>query len=181
MRILFADEMRYGLMSNVRRSWSAIGERTVYQNQQEFANRYLYSAIDPISGETFHLMDFQDAATEQSDIFLHALQERFPNEHLIVIWDRAPFHQPRSLQRKHMTLIHLPSYSPQLNPVERFFGEMRKFTANKIFREGMEALSKTVESALLTLSNNRKAIKRLAGYDWIIEQWNRITKLILFK
>jgi transposase len=166
--------MRYGLMSNVRRSWSQKGERTVYQNQQEFSNRYLCSAIDPINGETFHLMDFQDVATQQSDIFLEALQDRFPDNHLVVIWDRAPFHQPKSLQRKHMTLIHLPSYSPQLNPVERFFGEMRKFTANKIFREGMDALSKTVEEAVLTLCECTTAIKQLTGYDWIIDQWNQV-------
>ena len=171
--------MRYGLMSNIRRSWSAVGERTVYQNQQEFSNRYMYSAIDPINGETFHLMDFDDAATEQSGIFLSALQERFPNEHLVLIWDRAPFHQPKSLQRKHMTLIHLPSYSPQLNPVERFFGEMRKSTANKIFREGMQALSQTVEDAVLKLSKNTEAIKKLTGYDWIIEQWNLVANRMI--
>lgn len=161
-------------MSNVRRSWSTIGKRTIYPNQQEFANRYLYSAIDPINGETFHLMDFEDASTEQSNIFLCALQEKFPDEHLVLIWDKAPFHQPKSLQRRHMTLIHLPPYSPQLNPVERFFGEMRKFTANKIFREGIEALSKTVEHAVLTLSKSTATIKQLTGYDWIIDQWNQI-------
>ena len=163
--------MRYGLMSNIRRSWSKIGKRTVYQNQQEFSNRYLYSAIDPISGETFHMMEFGDAATDETDLFLSALQERFPNDHLVIVWDRAPFHRSQSLKKKDMTLISLPSYSPQLNPVERFFGEMRKFTANKIFREGMAALSKTIEAAVLTLSKAKDTIKTLTGYAWIIEQW----------
>jgi len=116
--------MRYGLMSNVRRSWSLKGERTVVGNQQEFANRYLYTAIDPINGESFHLMGFDDAATLQTHAFLGALQKQFPDDHIIVVWDRAPFHKPKSLQRTNMTLISLPSYSPYLNPVERFFGEM---------------------------------------------------------
>ena len=112
---MFVDEMRYGLMSNIRRSWPKKGERTVYQNQQEFANRYLYTAIDPINGKSFHLMNFDDASTEQTDLFLSALQEKFPNDHLVIVWDRAPFHRSQSLKRKHMTLISLPSYSPQLN------------------------------------------------------------------
>ena len=153
-------------MSNIRRSWSKRGIRTIYQNQQEFANRYLYSAIDPISGETFHLMNF-DATTEQTDTFLSALQEKFPNEHLVIIWDRAPFHRSQSLQRRHMTLISLPSYSPHLNPVERFFGEMRKVTANRIFREGIQALSQVVEQGVLALSRSLEKIKTLIGYDWI--------------
>lgn len=72
-------------MSNIRRSWSKRGKCTVYQNQQEFSNRYLYTAIDPINGETFHLMDFDDASTNQTDVFLSALQEKFPDDHLIIV------------------------------------------------------------------------------------------------
>lgn len=173
--------MRYGLMSNIRRSWSKVGKRTVYQNQQEYANRYLYTAIDPISGETFHMMEFGDAATDETDLFLSALQERFPNDHLVIVWDRAPFHRSQSLKKKDMTFISLPSYSPQLNPVERFFGEMRKFTANKIFREGINALSKTVEDAVLTLSKAKDTIKTLTRYDWILEQWKLISNWMIVR
>jgi len=173
--------MRYGLMSNTRRSWSKKGKRTVYQNQQEFSNRYLYTAVDPISGETFHLMDFEDASTNQTDTFLLALQEKFPDDHLIIVWDRAPFHRSQALKRKHMTLISLPSYSPQLNPVERYFGEMRKVTANQIFREGMESLSKIVENGILALSKNLEAIKTLTGYSWILEQWQIVSQEIVVR
>jgi len=173
--------MRYGLMSNVRRSWSAVGARTVYQNQQEFSNRYLYTAIDPISGDSFHIMDFDDAATQQTDIFTTALQKKYPDDHLVIVWDRAPFHKPKVLQKRHMTIIFLPSYSPQLNPVERFFGEMRKFTANKIFREGMDALSKTVEDAVLELSKEKEAIKQLTSYSWILEQWKIISDWMVIR
>ena len=34
--IFFADEMRYGLISNFRRSWSHVGLRTVIDSQQSF-------------------------------------------------------------------------------------------------------------------------------------------------
>jgi hypothetical protein len=40
--------MRYGLISNFRRSWSKIGERTMIDKQQSFENRYLFSAVAPI-------------------------------------------------------------------------------------------------------------------------------------
>jgi len=168
------DEMRYGLMSNVRRSWSKIGVRTIIENQQEFSSRYCYSAIDPIDGDTFHLMDFKNLTSEEINLFLGALQDHYPDEHLIIVWDNAPAHRPKSLIREDMTFIHLPSYSPQLNPVERYFGEMRKFTANQIFRGGMDKLSLVVEKAILKLSKINHHIKKLCGYPWIIEQWNQI-------
>lgn len=78
------------------------------------------------------MMEFGDAATDETDLFLSTLQEKFSDEHLVIVWDRAPFHRSQSLKRKEMTLISLPSYSPQLNPVERFFGEIRKFKKNKM-------------------------------------------------
>jgi len=52
IKMFFIDEMRYGLISNYRRSWSKVGERSI-DNQQEYSNRYLYSAIDPINGDNF--------------------------------------------------------------------------------------------------------------------------------
>jgi transposase len=161
-------------MSNVRRSWSKVGERTVLPNQQEFSNRYLYTALDPISGQSFHLMNFSDASTKEIDIFLSTLAQQFPDEHLVVVWDRAPFHRAHSLKRKHMTLISLPSYSPQLNPVERFFGEMRKVTANRIFKYGIDSLSKHLEKGIVSFSKNINAMKTLIGYSWILDQWKFI-------
>jgi hypothetical protein len=75
-----------------------------------------------------------------------------------------------------MTLISLPSYSPQLNPVERYFGEMRKSTANRIFRDGIENLEGVLTQAVCTLSDNKNAMKRLAGYSWIKDQWQEVSE-----
>jgi len=175
LRVLFVDEMRYGLISNTRRSWSKRGKRSVYKQQHEYISRYLYSAIDPINGESFHLMGFDDICSKHTELFLKALKEKFSKEHLVIVWDRAPFHRQKLLQKEHMSLIFLPSYSPQLNPVERFFEEIRKFTANKIFPEGITALSKTIEDAIKELCESFEALKQLTGYQWILEQWKTIS------
>jgi len=37
--------MRFGLMTNEKRSWSKIGQRTKLPNQLEYSNRYMYSEI----------------------------------------------------------------------------------------------------------------------------------------
>ena len=79
------DEMRFGLISNYRRSWSKVGKRTVIANQQEYSNRYLYSAIDPIKGDNFHLIGFSYINSLTTKIFLEELKKRYSNYHLIVI------------------------------------------------------------------------------------------------
>ena len=60
-KIWFADEMRFGLMTNEKRSWNKVGERTRLPNQMEYANRYLYSAVSPLDGDSVHVIGFSDS------------------------------------------------------------------------------------------------------------------------
>jgi hypothetical protein len=76
------DEMRYGLMPNYRRSWSKVERRTEWKNQQEFSNGYLYSALAPISGESFHLIGFEEVNSANTKIFLEKLKEAYRNKPL---------------------------------------------------------------------------------------------------
>jgi hypothetical protein len=163
--------MRYGLISNYRRSWSKVGERTIIDNQQEYSNRYLYTAIDPIEGDDFHMIGFSDINTLSTNEFLENLKEEYKDYHLIIIWDNAPFHKSKKLEDKDLTIIFLPSYSPQLNPVERFFQEIRKVTANMIF-DNIDIQETLIENALVDWMKNKEKVKQLCGYDWIIRGWN---------
>ena len=165
------DEMRYGLISNYRRSWSIKGERTCIDNQQAFTNRYLYSAIDPIEGENFHMMGFDTVNTLCIDTFLQELKQHFHDDHLVV-WDNAAFHKSERFQKdERLDILFLPPYSPQLNPVERFFQEIRKATANQIF-ESIEAQENRIEKALVDYMFDQASIRQLCGYDWIVQGWN---------
>jgi hypothetical protein len=84
--MFFIDEMRYGLISNYRRSWSKVGKRTIIDNQQEYSNRYLYSAIDPINGDNFHMYSVSDVNTLATKTFLDEIKEFYKEYHLIIVW-----------------------------------------------------------------------------------------------
>ena len=158
-------------MSNYKRSWSKVGERTIIDNQQEYANRYLYSAIDPITGDNFHIFGFKDVNTLNTKIFLKELKKFYEDYYLIIVWDNAGFHRSKRLENEDLSIIFLPSYSPQLNPVERFFQEIRKVTANQIF-ENIEVQENLIEKALVDWMKNKEKVQNLCSYDWIIEGWN---------
>lgn len=168
--LYFSDEMRYGLMSNMRRSWSKIGERAVLSHQQAFINRYLFSAIAPLTGESFHLLGIDEMDTDAEFVFLTELKKQHPDRHVVVVLDNAPCHRPKRLRSiAGLTLIPLPSYSPELNPAERFFEEIRRATANVVF-EGLEPLEATITTAVNGWSNDLGRLRQLLGYDWIREQ-----------
>jgi transposase len=172
VKMFFMDEMRYGLMSNYKRSWSKVGERTIIDNQQEYSNRYLYSAIDPINGDNFHIYTISDVNTLTTKIFLEELKKEYKDYHLIIVWDNAAFHKSKKLEDEDLTILFLPSYSPQLNPVERFFQEIRKVTANRIFKN-IEEQEKLIEQTLISYIKNKESITKLCGYPWIIDAWHK--------
>jgi transposase len=61
----------------------------------------------------------------------------------------------------------LPPYSPQLNPVERFFQEVRRQLKNRVFKTYKE-----VEKAVIKIAKPylkaRETIKKLTCCDWLI-------------
>lgn len=162
--------MRYGLISNYRRSWSPVGVRTIVDNQQMFSNRYLFSAVAPLTGESFHLMGFEENTSAMVSIFFNELEKSYPNKHIIMVFDNAPSHRPKIVrERENITCVSLPPYSPELNPAERFFEEIRKATANQIF-ETIEEQEVVIAEAVKALSLDEEKMRRLLGYEWIKEQ-----------
>lgn len=157
-------------MSNMRRSWSKIGERAALPHQQAFENRYLYSAVSPLSGDSFHLMGFDDIDSDVTFAFLTKLKEKHPHEQVVVVWDNAPFHRRSDLHTiPGLTVIHLPPYAPELSPAERFFEEVRRATANHVFTT-LDAQEMVIADAINQWSNDIEGMQRLLGYAWILQQ-----------
>jgi len=166
--------MRYGLISNFRRSWSRVGERTIIDSQKSFDNRYLFSAVAPLSGKSFHLLGIDGFDSEATNTFLLQLKKHHPNKMVVLVWDNAPCHRPlihRTIPG--LIVLFLPPYSPELNPAERFFEELRKSTANRIFKS-IEEQEKAIEEKLNALAKDRTAMKQLLEYEWIKKQAERV-------
>lgn len=157
-------------MSNVRRSWSRKGARAVMPTQQMFANRYLYSAVAPLSGENFHLMGLSDMDGATELLFLEELKKQHPNEQVIVVMDNAPAHRGKVIHEiPGLSIIHLPSYSPELDPAERFFEEVRKATACRTF-DDLSAQEELIAQHVKKMGDDTAGMKQLIGYGWIAEQ-----------
>ena len=167
--------MRYGLISNFRRSWSKVGKRTIIDSQHSFENRYLFSAVSPISGESFHLSSIDGFDSIATHTFLLELKKEHPNKTVIVVCDNAPCHKPKVHREiPGLIILFLPPYSPELNPIERFFEELRKSTANQIFKN-IEDQEQAIETKLNYLSSDKETMKKLLGYEWIKRQWEEVS------
>ena len=169
------DELRFGLISNYLRSWSPVGERTIIDNQMSFENRYLFSAVSPITGDSFHLIGFEENTAKNLDIFLNAMEKQYAGKKIFLVFDNAPSHRPKYIKiRENIAGIFLPAYSPELNPAERWFKEVRKSTANTIFKS-LDEQELIIEKFVKEYSEDKEQMKRLCGYEWIREQWEGVS------
>jgi transposase len=67
-----------------------------------------------------------------------------------------------------VTLLGLPSYSPELNPVERWFQEFRRALSNMSF-ETIELLQEALTQALEPYWEEPARLQRLTGFSWWVE------------
>jgi transposase len=161
-------------MSNFRRSWSPVGARAVLPQQQAYANEYLFSALNPISGESFHLI-LPAITADITHLFLTELKKQHPRQEVVIVWDNAPCHRRKDMREiDGLTIVSLPPNSPELNPAERFFEEIRRATANRIF-DNLDAQANQVTKAVNDWSGDAKRLRKLIGYDWILKQLSEVS------
>jgi transposase len=59
----------------------------------------------------------------------------FPQPRSVIVIDNAPFHRTERIKQMcsdaGVKLIYLPPYSPDLNPIEEFFAELKAFIKRK--------------------------------------------------
>ena len=69
---------------------------------------------------------------------------------------------------ENMKLLHLPPYSPELNPVEHLWDELReKYFHNKVF-DSISSLEKHLESSLLSMELDQQKVRSIVAWPWII-------------
>jgi transposase len=121
--VYFQDESRFGLMTVLRRAITLAGVKPVGTYQHRFI--YCYSLVEPLAGDHF----FVTAPQVNSLYFEYMLQEfsrHEPQVFKIVFLDKAGYHKAKELNvPQNIRLVFLPSSNPQLNAVERLWGDMK--------------------------------------------------------
>jgi transposase len=85
-----------------------------------------------------------------------------------MVLDGAGWHRAKRLKvPANMRLISLPPWSPQLNPVEHVWDEVReKWFANRVF-DSLSAVEEQLMTALKTLEEDSPRVASLTGFEWI--------------
>jgi transposase len=155
----FADELRLGLRGQSRRVLARRGHKPVQRLQMRYEWSYLLLAVEPLSGSIrWHWL-----ARMNKQHLLPVLQQW---ELGCVVWDGAPAHKAKVMNQLPTVRVSLPSYSPELNPAERVFEEVRRLVEGRVY-DDLAAKREVADEYLQALAAAPQRVRSLCGWQWI--------------
>ncbi|RDC62251.1 uncharacterized protein AHMF7616_00842 [Adhaeribacter pallidiroseus] len=153
-------------MTVLRRAITRAGVKPVGAYQHRFIYRYCYGLVEPLSGDKFFV-----TAPQVNTLFFEYLLQEFsrhePSVYKIIFLDKAGYHRAKHLQvPENIRLVYLPSSNPELNPIERFWRDMKDKVAFRNFPD-----ESALETWINTTINNysKEHIASLTGYEYILQ------------
>jgi hypothetical protein len=163
--LYFFDEARFGTHSKLGHGWFTKGSRTQVNVKLGFRNFYLYSALNPITGEDFTLM-LPSVNTDCMNIYLEEMSEYLCGTEAFIVMDQAGWHKSKGLKiPRNITILYLPPYSPELNPVERFWKYIKQHTIKNKIYDNLKDLEDVIANFLNSLTSS--AIKSLCTLSYL--------------
>jgi transposase len=164
---MFADEARFGRMNRPRACWAPPGIRPEVAAQLIRQYIYLYGAVTPKDGTCVYLiMPAADTACFQ--VFLDTLSRRFARQDILLVLDGAPNHCSGELViPTNISLLFLPPYSPELNPKENLWDEIREKIFKNYALKSMDAVCQKLQEAVLYIERNPETVKSITSFPYI--------------
>ena len=165
---MFADEARFGRMNRIRSCWAPLGTRPAVAAQLIRQYIYLYGAVSPKDGTCVYLI-MPTSNTASFQAFLQVLARRFVRQDILLVLDGAPNHRCGDLNiPRNITLLYLPPYSPQLNPKENIWDEIREKIFKNYALKSMDAVRVKLQRAILYLARNPKLVRSITSFPYIV-------------
>ena len=133
LEIWFQDEARVGQQGTLTRIWAERGTRPRAPRDTRYIWSYIFGAVCPERAEAAALI-MPHADTQAMSAHLAEIAKTVASgAHALLILDGAGWHGSAELEvPDNITLLKLPPYSPELNPMENVWAYLR---ANKLAME----------------------------------------------
>ena len=131
----------------------------------QFSRQYTYVAvaIDPVTGRLWWAWQASMKGAEMARIWGAWAEEPALDGW---VWDGAGGHQGEEMQAVAAPRVVQPPYAPELNPVERFFRELRRAIEGRVYPT-LQAKQEALEPVLNAWQADPERVKRLCGWKWI--------------
>jgi transposase len=127
---------------------------------------WLYGLVEPRTGESF-FAEFSHVDGVCFQQYLKWFAQKYPQQLHLIQLDNGRLHTWSELEvPENIILLFQPPYSPQVNPIERLWKEIKKYLKWDLF-DNLESLRAQLEQILSKLTP--KFIASVTGWDFILQ------------
>jgi transposase len=157
--ILFGDEASFPQWGTLTYTWAKRGEQPTVKTSGIRKGYKVFGLIDYFTGRLFY-QGYEGRLTSESySQFLKSVLDK-AQQHIILVQDGARYHTSKAMQqffaehKERLTVYPLPSYSPDYNPIEKLWKEIKKDGTHLHYFPTFQDLITKVEEVLLTFATD---------------------------
>lgn len=167
VRIVVEDEGRFGRINEVRKSWAPLGSRPVAPSQIVREYVYAFAAICPELGKMSSMI-LPRSDTEMMNIFLQEVGKEFQESFVIMLLDQASWHFSGNLKiPENIRIVPLPAYSPELNPVEHLWKELREKKFHNKACDSLDEVENELCEGLKELMEQPDKLRSMTFFEYL--------------
>lgn len=167
VRFWCQDETRIGLITSRNRRITGSGVKPIQTQQWQFDYFWLYGLIEPKTGAHF-LYELSHLDTSCFEKYLELFSEEYPEEIHIIQLDNSPAHQSMTLSiPENVILLFQPPYSPEVNPIERLWMEIKKQFKKWEWFKNLDELRQVTSYILEKIHN--EIVASLSQWSFIVD------------
>jgi transposase len=130
-----------------------------------FKSLYLFGAYSPFTGDHFEL-EMSHCNTDTFQVFLNEFSKFNPDEFKIMQLDNGAFHKGSELEiPENIGLLFIEPYSPELNPSEKIWWQMKRAFTGKLHRS-LDVVSDFISEQVNKLT--LQSVMNTCGFEFII-------------
>jgi transposase len=153
-------------MNEPKRCWVK-GERPIVPCQTVREYTYAYAAVNPFNGDMISLV-LPYTNTLVMNIFLEEVSLRQADRFTLMFLDQAGWHTAKDLNvPPNIRLAYIPAYSPELNPTEHIWDELREKYFHNLAFDGIAAVENVLVVGMQNLEKDAWKVQSMTGFNWI--------------
>jgi hypothetical protein len=148
--------------------WARRGSRPRAVRQTQYDYLWVIAAACPATGGTAGIiMPHLDASV--INLFLMVFSAQLASDvHAVILWDGAGFHTSGEVEvPSNVSLIRLPPYAPELNPIENLWHYLRSHHWSNRFYPEWEDLKEAAVTGICAVGRNARLIKNVCATSYL--------------
>ncbi len=166
--LLFGDEASFAQWGSLSYTWARRGQQPTVPTCGKRKALKVFGLIDYVTGRFFWQHQTARFTADAYRDFLQAVLDQTEGP-IVLLQDGARYHTAAAIQpffaehRARLTVYQLPGYSPDYNPIEHLWKNLKKRSTHLRYFPTFDDLTSSVEDGLTFYDRHPEAVKAAIG------------------